>query len=68
MLKRIYELKNAANYGEWHFYLSGPLRITYKALPHRLLIVDSKNFFKNISLFYLFEIEMFCFMSFIIFR
>ena len=68
MLKRICGLRNAANYAEWHFYLSGHFRRTYKALPHRILIVDSKNFLKNISLFCLLEIAMFCFMVFMIFR
>ena len=51
MLKRIYGLRNGANYAEWHFYLSGHFRRTYKALPHRLLIVGSKNVLKNISLY-----------------
>ena len=41
---------------------------TYKALPHRLLIVDSKNCLKNISLYCLFAIPMSFFMAFIIFR
>ena len=68
MLKRIYGLRNAANYAEWHFYLSGHFRRTYKALPHRLPIVDSKKFLKNISLDCLFGIAVFCFMAFIIFR
>ena len=49
MLKRIYGLKNVANQGEWHFHLSGLLRIAYKALPHRLLVVDNKWKNKHIS-------------------
>ena len=40
---------------------------TYKALSHRLLIVDSKNCLKNISLYCLFAIPMSFFMAFISF-
>ena len=67
-VKKIYGLRNGANYGKWYFYLLGRFRRTYKALPNPLLILDSKNCLRNISLYCLFAIAMFFFMAIIIFR
>ena len=68
MLKRIYWLKNTANYSKQHFYLSEHFRRTYKALLRRRLLVDGKNFLKYTSLYNLSEIAVFCLMAFTIFR